>query len=126
MNKEEEKFKFDWELKRKPVTSILWTNILNSSPIEDMREWQKDLANICGIYGNVIEFNKITLKYVYESYEPKKWEIIINKLSDISSLLWSGNTKIIINEDLRDGIVIVKSIGEYLPDYYKDIEATVF
>jgi|ERR1700722_4367919 len=125
----EEKIILDWEERRKPSVAIPWTDWLNSTPIDDMRGWQRDLANFCGIYGNKIEFNIKTFNYISQSNEPKKWEVKISKPSDIVALLWSGKTNptdIFINENLSDGRVIVKSIGDYLPGYYKDIEAWSF
>lgn len=119
----------NWQIKTKPYASIVWTDYINCTPIKDLRNWQLDLANLCGIYGNVIEFNIKTFNYIPLCLEHKGWEVSMSKPSDLLALLGGGRInppEIIINENLKDGKVIIKSKGEFLPGYYKDVEATVF
>jgi hypothetical protein len=110
---DEEKF---WKKKRFPVAAVPWTDEVNSTPIEDMRQWIVYLGNIYARYGNQIEFNIKTFQYITQSYELKKWKIKISKPSDIISLLM---VDVVINENLLIGKVIIKSTGNY------HLEATV-
>jgi hypothetical protein len=122
----ENKYINEWKSKSKPTAGVLWTNIENSSPIEDLRAWQADLGNYYGIFGNVIEFSNRTFKMLCESKE--RYKLAYSRIyipSDLINLLWS-NADPIINNNLQDGKVIIKSVGEYLPVWYTDLEATVF
>jgi hypothetical protein len=82
---------------------------------------------LCGTYGNLIEFNFKTFVSIQESSEHKRlgYDKIIS-ITDLIKLLWGMNTKIIINDDIPNGKIVMKSESKWLPDYYSDLEATVF
>jgi hypothetical protein len=120
----EEKLKSDWDAERKPIVN--WEIKSTSSPVKDLRSWQTSLGYLCGTYGNLIEFNYKTFISIQESFEYRTlgYDRIVT-ISDLINLLWGVDTKIIIN-DMRDGKVVMKSVSGWLPDYYSDLEATVY
>ena len=120
-----EELEKNWEIKRFPSSAITWDNIHNCGPIEDLRSWQKSLGEICGVFGNQIEFNYKTFSYIQRSQEYKRLEykpIVVP--SDLQNLLWS-DANILINDSLKDGKIIVKSCEGISVPWYKFIEATV-
>ena len=129
----EEKIKADWEIKRKPIVSVPWTDYKNSSPIQDLREFQKALGNLCGIFGNVIEMNENTMDLIVSSDEFIDY-VPGGDTDDIIKLLWGyNNSSSTISRQpickianyLPDGRVIVKAHSRDTMPWYKDLEATV-
>lgn len=115
-----------WNKERFPSSVILWSDNDNCSPVEDLRAWQKNLANMCGVYGNKIEFNYKTFKILCESSEYLRlgYDKIVVPY-DLAKLLWS-EPKIIINDEISNGKILIKSHSKFTEPWYKDLEATVF
>lgn len=84
------------------------------------------LGDVWGIYGNKIEFSSKTFSSICESKENLKlgYEKIIVP-SDLVKLLWS-ETNIVINKEIPDGKVLMKSHSKFTAPWYKDLKATVF
>lgn len=123
----QDKLEKNWEIERRPTAAVPWTDYVNSQPIKDLRSWQRSLAYYYGVYGNKIEFSKKVFKILCESKECKKYDI--RTTCDLSKFLWGNydnQAKIIFNNNLQDGLIIMSSISDFLPYYYKDLEATVF
>lgn len=54
------------DINKMRTTVIKRDNIVNSNPIEDLRSWQRVIANRYGIYGNLITMNNRTFSLVME------------------------------------------------------------
>lgn len=80
----------------KVSTGIPWTDKLNSTPIDDMRAWQKIIANDTGVYGSRFHMNSMTFQYLQRSNQARGYltqtdrNNFLPKVDDILALLWGS------------------------------------
>lgn len=107
-----------------PIAAISWSDIANSNPIEDLREYQRMLGYRYGIYGNkikiserifrLIENNKLCLQYN---------DGIPIAIGELSKFLWGPDTVC----EFHDKDKVICEIDGYRKEgrNYLTIEATV-
>jgi hypothetical protein len=100
------KFSGNQEIKIKPSylethkvsATVPWTDRLNSTPIDDMRGWQKIIGNDAGVYGSRFHMNSQTYQYLQRSNQARGYltqtdrNVFLPKPEDIKTLLW-GSTE---------------------------------
>jgi hypothetical protein len=92
------------ELKIKPSylethkvsATVPWTDRMNSTPIEDMRGWQKIIGNDAGVYGSRFHMNSQTYQYLQRSNQARGYltqtdrNVFLPTPDDICTLLWGS------------------------------------
>lgn len=92
------------ELKIKPSylethkvsATVPWTDRLNSTPIDDMRGWQKIIGNDAGVYGSRFHMNSQTYQYLQRSNQARGYltqtdrNVFLPTPDDIKTLLWGS------------------------------------
>ena len=82
----------------KPSAAVPWTDRINSTPIDDMRGWQKIIGNDIGVYGSRFHMNSQTYEKLQRSNQARGYltqtdrNTFLPTEEDICSLLW-GSTK---------------------------------
>ena len=82
----------------KPSAAVPWTDRINSTPIDDMRGWQKIIGNDIGVYGSRFHMNSQTYEKLQRSNQARGYltqtdrNNFIPKPQDICDLLW-GSTQ---------------------------------
>lgn len=80
----------------KPTAAIPWSDRANSTPIDDMRAWQLQIANDLGFYGCNIHMNSITWNRLQRSDQARGYltqtdrNTFLPTSKDIEGLLFGG------------------------------------
>jgi hypothetical protein len=80
----------------KPSASIPWTDRVNATPIDDLRSWQKIVADDVGVYASRIHMNTHTFSYLQRSNQARGYltqtdrNVFLPTVADIETLLWGG------------------------------------
>src|SRR3984957_2656978 len=80
----------------KPSAAVPWTDRLNSTPIDDMRGWQKIIGNDAGVYGSRFHMNSQTYEKLQRSNQARGYltqtdrNTFLPTPEDICSLLWGS------------------------------------
>lgn len=108
------------------TTSILWTDTINSHPIDDLRYAQQFSANEIGCYGNIFKLNRNTLNMISLSKQSqdytKKEKLDTKSLlrlmwgtseDDLGEFFGTNNshavlTKCILDSQIPDGQVLIE------------------
>lgn len=80
----------------KPVAAVPWTDRANSTPIDDLRAWQFQVAQDIGMYGSRIHMNTNTYTFLQRSNQargylsPTDRNIMLPRVDDIENLLYGA------------------------------------
>lgn len=80
----------------KVSSAIPWTDRLNSTPIDDLRGWQKIIGNDAGVYGSRMHMNSQTYEKLQRSNQARGYltqtdrNTFLPTVDDICSLLWGS------------------------------------
>lgn len=93
----------------KVSSAVPWTDRLNSTPIDDMRGWQKIIGNDAGVYGSRFHMNSQTWEKLEKSNQARGYltqtdrNLFKPTPEDVCDLLW-GST----NSDAQGGVAAEK------------------
>jgi hypothetical protein len=82
----------------KPTAAVPWTDRINSTPIDDLRSWQKIIGNDAGVYGSRIHMNSQTYEKLQRSNQARGYltqtdrNVFIPTPDDICGLLWGSTS----------------------------------
>lgn len=82
----------------KVSATVPWTDRINSTPIDDMRGWQKIIGNDVGVYGSRFHMNSQTFQYLQRSNQARGYltqtdrNVFLPKVDDINTLLWGSTS----------------------------------
>jgi hypothetical protein len=88
--------KYNYLETHKPSATIPWTDRINSTPIDDMRAWQKIIGNDIGVYGSCFHMNSYTYEKLQRSNQARGYltetdrNSFLPKVDDILQLLWGS------------------------------------
>ena len=88
--------KYNYLATHKPSASVPWTDRINSTPIDDMRAWQKIIGNDIGVYGSRFHMNSYTFEKLQRSNQARGYltqtdrNSFLPKVEDIQNLLWGS------------------------------------
>jgi hypothetical protein len=80
----------------KPSAAVPWTDRINSTPIDDMRGWQKIIGNDAGVYGSRFHMNSQTYEKLQRSNQARGYltqtdrNTFLPTVEDICTLLWGS------------------------------------
>ena len=80
----------------KPSAAVPWTDRINSTPIDDIRSWQKLIGNDAGVYGSRLHMNSQTYEKLQRSNQARGYltetdrNTFLPTPEDICSLLWGS------------------------------------
>jgi hypothetical protein len=80
----------------KVSSTVPWTDRINSTPIDDMRGWQKIIGNDAGVYGSRFHMNSQTYQYLQRSNQARGYltqtdrNTFLPTVEDICTLLWGS------------------------------------
>lgn len=80
----------------KPFSAVPWTDRSNSTPIDDLRAWQYQIASDIGMYGSRFHMNTNTWTYLQRSNQargyltPTDRNLYLPKPADIEGLLYGS------------------------------------
>ncbi len=80
----------------KPFSAVPWTDRSNSTPIDDLRAWQYQMAQDIGIYGSRFHMNTNTWTYLQRSNQargyltPTDRNVFLPGVDDIAKLLYGS------------------------------------
>lgn len=92
----EYEIKYNYLENHKPSAAVPWTDRVNCTPIDDMRAWQKVIANDVGVYGSRFHMNSYTYEKLQRSNQARGYltqtdrNVFLPKPEDIESLLWGS------------------------------------
>lgn len=95
---QQQKIEYKYAENHKPKAAVPWTDKINATPIDDIRSWQKIIANSVGVYGSRIHMNSYTYEKLQRSNQargyltPSDRNVFLPKPEDIAALLW-GSTE---------------------------------
>lgn len=88
--------KYNYLETHKPSAAVPWTDRVNSTPIDDMRAWQRIIGNDTGVYGSRFHMNSQTYEKLQRSNQARGYltqtdrNTFLPKVDDIESLLWGS------------------------------------
>lgn len=88
--------KYNYLETHKPFAAVPWTDRGNSTPIDDLRSWQKIIGNDTGVYGSRIHMNSYTYEKLQRSNQARGYLTNTDRNSflptpdDILGLLWGS------------------------------------
>lgn len=80
----------------KPSAAVPWTDRINSTPIDDIRGWQKIIGNDAGVYGSRLHMNSQTFEKLQRSNQARGYltqtdrNTFLPTVDDICTLLWGS------------------------------------
>lgn len=109
----------------KPTASVLWSDLVNSDPINDIKTWSNLIADKTGHYGLRVHIATEVWEYIQQNEKVAGYltgsdrPLLIPRQSDVLALLRDGTEIVITDAGYRDeGVGIargVNSLTRFLP-----------